>query len=210
MTQRKRTYTLIKRVLDILGAVLLLTISSPLMLITAILVRINLGAPVIFSQPRPGLNENIFKLYKFRSMKNVNIEKGLLTDEQRLTRFGTKLRSTSLDELPSLWNVLKGEMSFVGPRPLLVSYLELYSAGERRRHEVRPGITGLAQVSGRNSLSWEEKFHFDIQYVENASFSLDFKIVVRTVFHVVKRTGINNNSVQIMPVFTGSAEADEE
>lgn len=201
MTQRKRIYPFVKRVLDILGAIVLLIITSPVLLITAVLVWINLGSPVVFSQPRPGLNERIFKLYKFRSMKNVDIEKGLITDEQRLTRFGKILRSTSLDELPSLWNVLKGEMSFVGPRPLLVSYLDRYSTHESRRHEVKPGITGLAQASGRNSLSWEEKFDLDVQYVEGISFNLDVRVLYLTVVSIFTRSGIAAEGHVTMPEF---------
>lgn len=201
MTQRKRIYPFVKRVLDILGAIVLLIITSPVLLFTAVLVRINLGSPVIFSQPRPGLNERIFKLYKFRSMKNVDKDKGLITDEQRLTRFGKILRSTSLDELPSLWNVLKGEMSFVGPRPLLVSYLNRYSTHESRRHEVKPGITGLAQASGRNSLSWEEKFDLDVQYVEGISFNLDVRVLYLTVVSIFSRSGIAAEGHATMPEF---------
>lgn len=204
MTQRKRIYPFIKRVLDILGAIVLLIITSPVLLITAVLVRINLGSPVIFSQPRPGLNERIFKLYKFRSMKNVDAEKGLLTDEQRLTRFGKILRSTSLDELPSLWNVLKGEMSFVGPRPLLVEYLPLYSEKQRGRHRVRPGLTGLAQVSGRNFLEWETKFNYDIDYIENEGFKLDFLILLKSVFVVLQRENISAPGQPTMQQFTGN------
>ncbi|MDH6208374.1 sugar transferase [Aurantimicrobium minutum] len=204
MIQRKRIYPFVKRALDILGAILLLIIASPVMLITAFLVRINLGSPVIFSQPRPGLNERIFKLYKFRSMKNVDIEKGLLTDEQRLTRFGKILRSTSLDELPSLWNVLKGEMSFVGPRPLLVEYLPLYSEKQRGRHRVRPGLTGLAQVSGRNFLEWEKKFNYDIDYIENEGFKLDFFILFKSVFVVLQREHISAPGQPTMQQFTGN------
>lgn len=204
MSQKKRIYPFFKRALDVLGAVLLLIIASPVMLITAFLVRINLGSPVIFSQPRPGLNERIFKLYKFRSMKNVDIEKGLLTDEQRLTRFGKILRSTSLDELPSLWNVLKGEMSFVGPRPLLVEYLPLYSEKQRGRHRVRPGLTGLAQVSGRNYLEWEKKFNYDIDYIEKEGFKLDFFILFKSVFVVLQRENISAPGQPTMQQFTGN------
>lgn len=210
MNQRMRIYPYIKRLLDALCAGILLAIGSPLLIIIAFLVFVNLGKPVIFSQPRPGLNEKVFNLYKFRSMKNLDEDRGLLTDQQRLNRFGKILRATSLDELPSLWNVFKGEMSIVGPRPLLVSYLGLYSTEEHKRHEVRPGITGLAQVSGRNQLSWEEKFEFDISYVENISFSLDLKILFRTLFHVVKRTGIDHGTEQTMPKFTGTAQGDDE
>lgn len=203
MSQKKRIYPFFKRALDVLGAVLLLIIASPVMLITAFLVRINLGSPVIFSQPRPGLNERIFKLYKFRSMKNVEIEKGLLTDEQRLTRFGKILRSTSLDELPSLWNVLKGEMSFVGPRPLLVDYLPKYSVEQARRHNVKPGLTGLAQVSGRNLVSWKRRFELDVKYVEEVSFRLDFQILFLTISIVSKQTGIQSETSATMQEFTG-------
>lgn len=201
MTKRKPIYPYIKRVLDILGAIVLLIITSPVLLITSVLVRINLGSPVIFSQPRPGMNEEIFKLYKFRSMKNVDLEKGLLTDEQRLTRFGKLLRSTSLDELPSLWNVLKGEMSFVGPRPLLVSYLERYSKHEARRHEVKPGITGLAQASGRNALTWEEKFNYDVQYIDNYSLIFDLAILWMTIKSLFRRHEISAEGHATMPEF---------
>lgn len=201
MTQRKRIYPFIKRVLDILGAIVVLIITSPVLLITAVLVRINLGSPVIFSQPRPGLNEQIFKLYKFRSMKNVDEEKGLITDEQRLTLFGKILRSTSLDELPSLWNVLKGQMSFVGPRPLLVEYLDLYTSQESKRHKVRPGITGLAQVSGRNKLSWEERFDFDLLYVREMSFVLDARILLKTMFTVFDRNKVSADGQATMTKF---------
>lgn len=204
MSQRKRIYPFVKRALDILGAILLLIIASPVLLITAFLVRINLGSPVIFSQPRPGLNERVFKLYKFRSMKNVDIEKGLLTDEQRLTRFGKKLRSTSLDELPSLWNVLKGEMSFVGPRPLLVDYLPKYSVEQARRHNVKPGLTGLAQVSGRNLVSWKRRFELDVKYVEEVSFQLDVKVLTLTFSTVLQKTGINSQESATMQGFTGN------
>ena len=203
MTQRKRIYPFVKRVLDILGAIVLLIITSPILLITAVLVRINLGSPVVFSQPRPGLNERIFKLYKFRSMKNVDIEKGLITDEQRLTRFGKILRSTSLDELPSLWNVFKGEMSFVGPRPLLVDYLPRYSVEQAKRHNIKPGLTGLAQVSGRNLVSWKRRFELDVKYVEKVSFLLDFQIIFQTISIVIMKTGIHSETSATMQEFTG-------
>ena len=192
MAPRKRIYPIVKRVLDFLGATLLLIVSSPVLLLTAVLVRINLGSPVIFSQPRPGLNEQVFNLYKFRSMKNVDLEQGLLTDEQRLTRFGKTLRSTSLDELPSLLNVLKGEMSFVGPRPLLVEYLPLYSNEQRKRHSIKPGITGLAQANGRNRIEWEEKFILDIKYVNTLSFTTDVKILFQTLINIIQRKDITS------------------
>lgn len=201
MMRRKRYYSVLKRVLDIFGAAFLIILTSPLMLITALLVRIKLGTPVIFSQPRPGLNEKIFKLLKFRSMKNVDISNGLISDEQRMTKFGMLLRSTSLDELPSLWNVLRGEMSFVGPRPLLVEYLNYYSDQQRKRHLVKPGITGLAQSSGRNVLSWEQKFDLDLRYSNEISFSLDFSILVRTIVIVLRRENINGLNGQLVEKF---------
>jgi lipopolysaccharide/colanic/teichoic acid biosynthesis glycosyltransferase len=192
MHKGRAYYPVIKRVLDIFGAVILLILSSPIMLVIAILVRFKLGKPVIFAQPRPGLNEKVFNLYKFRSMKNVDESRGLITDEQRLNKFGKKLRSTSLDELPSLWNVLRGDMSFVGPRPLLVEYLPLYSKEQKKRHKVRPGISGLSQVNGRNHLSWEDKFNLDVKYTKTISFELDIKIILRTFVVVIKRSEINS------------------
>lgn len=204
MHKKRTTYPIVKRVLDIFGAVILLVLTSPILLVTAIMVRFKLGKPVIFTQPRPGLNEKKFNLLKFRSMKNVDESKGLITDEQRLTEFGKKLRSTSIDELPSLWNVLKGDMSFVGPRPLLVSYLDLYKPNEARRHEVKPGITGLSQISGRNTLTWEEKFELDIRYVDNMSFKTDSQILLQTTSVVLRRKGISHNGEETMPEFKGT------
>lgn len=192
MSRRKRIYPPFKRAFDILGAILLLIISSPLMLITALLVRINLGSPVIFAQPRPGLNEHLFTLYKFRSMKQIDQRNGLITDSDRLGKFGRLLRASSIDELPSLWNVLIGNMSFIGPRPLLVEYLPLYTEQERKRHSVRPGITGLAQVSGRNSITWEEKFTLDVLYVKQISLSLDIQILLNTLKTVFRAKNINS------------------
>ena len=174
------------------------------MLITAILVRFKLGKPVIFSQPRPGLNEKVFNLNKFRSMKNVDESKGLITDEQRLTNFGKILRTTSLDELPSLWNVLRGDMSFVGPRPLLVDYLVRYNSEQTQRHIVLPGITGLAQVSGRNQVSWQQRFELDVYFVRNLSFLLDIRILLKTITIVFSRTGINSSESVTMQGFTGN------
>ena len=180
-----------KRILDFVMAFLGLIILSPVMLLIAILVRIRLGSPIIFAQPRPGLNEKIFTLYKFRTMTDERDEKGeLLPDEQRLTPFGRLLRSTSLDELPELWNILKGEMSFVGPRPLSVNYLPYYTQVERRRHLVRPGLTGLAQINGRNALMWEERFAYDISYVDNISFSKDIVIISHTIGRVIFRKDV--------------------
>ena len=194
-----------KRPLDFIMALLGLIILSPLLLVIAILVRIKLGSPVIFKQPRPGLNEEIFTLYKFRTMTDERDENGeLLPDEVRLTSFGKWLRSTSLDELPELWNILKGDMSFVGPRPLLVKYLPLYSEAQRRRHEVRPGLTGLAQVNGRNTISWEQRFLLDQQYVDTITFMIDVVILKDTIVAVLKRDGISSEDSVTMAEFTGS------
>ncbi len=180
-----------KRPLDFIMALLGLIILSPLLLVIAILVRIKLGSPVIFKQPRPGLNEEVFILYKFRTMTDERDENGeLLPDEVRLTSFGKFLRSTSLDELPELWNILKGDMSFVGPRPLSVKYLPHYTEEERRRHKVRPGLTGLAQINGRNTAIWEKRFAFDVQYVDNISFFADLRILAETVGLVLRREDI--------------------
>ena len=194
-----------KRSLDFIMALVGLVILSPLLLIIAILVRIKLGSPVIFKQPRPGLNEEVFILYKFRTMTDERDENGeLLPDEVRLTSFGKFLRSTSLDELPELWNILKGEMSFVGPRPLLVEYLSLYNDEQRHRHEVRPGLTGLAQVSGRNAISWEEKFQLDCQYVHQVTFRGDLSILAKTVWAVFKQEGISSETSMTMEEFEGN------
>lgn len=181
----------IKRFLDIIISLLALIVLSPVMLIVAIFVRVKLGSPVIFAQERPGKDEKIFKLYKFRSMSDKKDENGnLLPDEERLTKFGKILRVTSLDELPELVNILKGEMSLVGPRPLAVCYLPYYNEKEKHRHDVRPGLTGLAQINGRNTLNWEDRFEYDIKYVNNITFMNDFKILFQTVYKVFKRDGI--------------------
>lgn len=204
--QRKRGFyeKYIKRIFDIVLSGLALIILSPVIAIVALLVRVKLGSPVIFKQDRPGLNEKIFKMYKFRSMTDERDENGeLLPDEDRLPSFGKKLRSTSLDELPELVNIFKGDMSIVGPRPLLVAYLERYNDEQKQRHLVRPGITGLAQVMGRNSLSWDEKFKFDMEYIENVSLYLDIKIIFRTVAVVLERKGISSDSSDTMEEFTG-------
>ena len=172
----------IKRILDFILSLIALVILSPIILVIAILVRIELGSPVIFKQKRPGLNEKIFTLYKFRTMTDAKDENGnLLPDNIRLTKFGKILRSTSLDELPELFNILKGDMSIVGPRPLLVKYLPLYNKSQKHRHDVRPGFTGWAQCNGRNALSWEEKFDLDIYYVNHVSFFIDVKILFKTI-----------------------------
>ena len=199
-------YQLVKRFVDFCLATTLILALSPFVLVLA---GVNLGLfgrPIFFSQLRPGLHGKIFRMYKFRTMTNQRNSAGdLLPDEQRLTKWGRFLRSYSLDELPELWNVIRGDMSFVGPRPLLVEYLPIYSEVQRRRHDVRPGITGLAQVMGRNSLSWEEKFDFDIQYVDNLSLKSDLKILVQTVAVTLKREGISHSSSATMPPFTGAS-----
>ena len=197
----------IKRLLDFILSLVALIILSPVLLITALLVRIKLGSPVIFKQKRPGLNGKIFTLYKFRTMTDKKDEEGnLLPDSERLTKFGKLLRSTSLDELPELINILKGDMSIVGPRPLLVEYLELYNEEQKHRHDVRPGLTGLAQVSGRNSITWEEKFKEDIRYINNISLILDIKIIIKTIIKVFKREGISQEGNETMEKFKGSEE----
>lgn len=185
----------IKRPMDFILSLIAILVLSPVYLIVALLVRINLGSPVIFKQERPGLNEEIFMMYKFRTMTDQRDEHGeLLPNEMRYTRFGKLLRSTSLDELPELFNIIKGDMSIIGPRPLLVEYLPLYNSHQKRRHEVRPGLSGLAQATGRNSLSWEDKFDLDVKYVESVSFSNDIKIILLTIKKVFVREGINFDS----------------
>lgn len=193
-----------KRLFDVIASAVFLIVLSPLMLVIAALVWANAGSPVIFKQVRPGLHGRPFTLYKFRTMTDARDENGrLLPDEQRLTKFGRFLRSTSLDELPELFNVLKGDMSLVGPRPLLMEYLPLYTPEQARRHEVRPGITGWAQVNGRNAISWEEKFKYDVWYVDNWSLWLDLKILFMTIVAVLRRNGISAEGHATMPVFRG-------
>ena len=195
-----------KRFLDFTISVCALIILSPVMLITVFQIRGKLGSPVLFKQARVGLNGNIFNMFKFRSMCDAIDRYGnTLPDSERLNPFGLKLRATSLDELPGLINVLKGDLSLVGPRPLLVEYLPLYSENQAKRHHVRPGITGWAQVNGRNAISWEQKFEYDVWYVENQSFWLDIKILLLTVKKVFMREGVSPQNETIMPKFTGSS-----
>ena len=194
-----KVYDGLKRLIDVVVAVVGLVISIPIQAVVAILVRLTLGSPVLFRQERPGLNGQSFFLVKFRTMRH-----GEGSDAERLTRLGRALRSSSLDELPTLWNVLRGDMSLVGPRPLRTHYLDLYTLHQARRHEVRPGVTGLAQVRGRNGLTWEEKFEADVEYVENRSLRLDLQILLRTVGSVLRRTGISADGQVTMPPFTGT------
>ncbi|BAZ12823.1 sugar transferase [Calothrix sp. NIES-4071] len=195
---------MIKYLADQVIAMLALIILSPILLVVAGLIYYKMGRPVVFTQPRPGKNERIFKFYKFRTMTDARDTKGnLLPDEVRLTPFGQFLRKTSLDELPQLWNVLKGDMSFVGPRPLMVSYLNRYTPEQARRHEVKPGITGLAQIKGRNSISWEEKFQYDVWYVDNWSLWFDLKILLMTVLKVLRQDGINQEGYATSEEFMG-------
>ena len=195
----------IKRGMDIVLSGCALIVLSPVLLVTAALVRTKLGSPVVFCQERPGKNEKIFKLYKFRTMTDSRDENGeLLPDEVRLTKFGRLLRSTSLDELPELWNIFKGDMSIVGPRPLLVKYLPLYNDFQKQRHDVTPGLTGWAQVNGRNAISWEEKFELDVWYTKNIGFALDIKIIFLTAAKVFRREGISAAGEATMEAFRGT------
>ncbi len=195
----------LKRPMDFILSLMAIIILSPVLVSVGMLVRFNLGSPVLFKQKRPGLNEKIFMMYKFRTMKNTKDNNGeLLPDSVRLTRFGKMLRSTSLDELPELFNILKGDMSIVGPRPLLIEYLELYNAHQKRRHEVRPGLSGHAQVNGRNSISWEDKFNLDVEYVNNMSFIGDWKIIFLTIKKVFVKEGISSDTSATMEPFRGS------
>lgn len=206
----ERPYDKLKRSLDVMASVSGLVVLAPLLLIVALLVWLRLGSPVLFRQSRPGLNGEVFELMKFRTMLEIDEAAGVVTNEQRMTDFGRVLRATSLDELPSLLNILRGDMSLVGPRPLLVKYLPLYSARQRRRHEVRPGLTGLAQVSGRNALEWERRFELDVHYVENRSLSLDVRILLQTVWKVIRRDGISTDGHPVGAPFQGSRQAGEQ
>lgn len=203
-------YKYIKRILDIISSLLAIIILSPLLAVTAVLVKTKLGSPVLFKQERPGKDEKIFTLMKFRTMTDERDENGeLLPDEVRLTKFGKFLRSTSIDELPELFNILKGDMSVIGPRPLLVKYLPRYNEHQHRRHEVRPGLSGWAQVNGRNTVSWEDKFDMDVYYVDNYSFAMDVKILFMTVLNVLKREGISSETSATMEVFMGTPGREE-
>ncbi|MDA3061839.1 MULTISPECIES: undecaprenyl phosphate N,N'-diacetylbacillosamine 1-phosphate transferase [unclassified Campylobacter] len=193
-----------KRFLDFFGALFLIILTSPLMIVTYCLIRKNISKSAIFTQSRPGLDEKIFKIYKFKTMSDERDANGeLLSDELRLNEYGKKIRALSLDELPQLFNVLKGDMSFIGPRPLLPEYLPLYNEEQKLRHSVRPGITGLAQVNGRNAISWAKKFEFDTHYAKNLSFALDLKIALLTIKKVIKKDGVNKEGMATTEKFNG-------
>jgi len=198
----------LKRPMDFILSLVAIIVLSPVLIIVGVLVRVKLGSPVLFKQKRPGLNEKVFTMYKFRTMTDEKDEKDesgeLLPDNVRLTKFGRMLRSTSLDELPELFNILKGDMSIVGPRPLLIQYLELYNSHQKRRHEVRPGLSGRAQVNGRNAISWEDKFNLDVEYVDNVSFIGDWKIILLTIKKVFVKEGISSDTSVTMEPFKGS------
>lgn len=206
MKSNQRIYEkYVKRPQDLLISIIALIVLSPVILVVAILVRCKLGSPIIFRQERPGLNESIFRMYKFRTMTDEKNDNGeLMPDSIRLTRFGKILRATSLDELPGLLNIVNGNMAIVGPRPLLVQYLSLYNAEQQRRHNVRPGLTGHAQVNGRNSISWDEKFKLDIEYVDQVNFIGDWKIIILTIRKVLIREGISSDTSATMEYFEGS------
>lgn len=203
-----RVYKYIKRAMDFLVAVILLTVLSPLMLLAATLIAVNRDGPILFKQKRPGKDGKIFTVYKFRTMSTALIDRNgkELSDFERMTRIGKFLRKTSIDELPQLFNIIKGDMSFIGPRPLLTEYLGLYSPEQMRRHKVLPGISGWAQVNGRNTLTWEQKFAYDIYYVDHYSFSMDMKIFFKTIENVLRQDGINSENDNTMKKFTGNTE----
>lgn len=198
--------SLFKPLSDFIGALILLILVSPIMVITALVIAIKLGYPVVFTQPRPGYRGKIFTIYKFRTMSNAKDKNGeLLTDQERLQGVGQKIRSLSLDELPQLFNVLLGDMSFIGPRPLLVEYLPLYTPDQAKRHDVKPGITGWAQANGRNAINWEEKFRYDVDYVNHLSLSMDLKIIYLTVIKVLNKEGVSQEGNVTMEKFSGTA-----
>ena len=212
MQKNKKVYPrYIKRLLDIVLSIIAIILLSPIYIVVSILVLIFMGWPILFKQPRPGKNEKIFNMYKFRTMTNKKNKEGvLLSDEERINKFGKFLRTTSLDELPELFCILTGKMSIVGPRPLLVRYWTRYNATQARRHEVRPGLTGLAQVNGRNAISWEKKFKYDVEYVDNVSLFLDTKIILKTVLKVVARDGISSGTSATMEEFMGQTKENNE
>lgn len=210
MSAAYERYRTAKRIFDISCALAGLAVTAPMQVAISIIVLIKHGRPVIFKQERPGLNGETFSLLKFRTMRPYDEQRGWITDEQRLTSFGRILRQSSLDELPSLINVLRGDMSLVGPRPLLVKYLDFYTPEQARRHEVRPGITGLAQVRGRNSITWEEKFAWDLEYVDRQSFLLDLRIILETINTVFRRTGVSAAGEATMPEFRGTTVPSRE
>jgi len=206
MKHKKGIYErFIKRPMDIGLSLIALLMLSPLLVVVAVLVRIKLGSPVLFKQQRPGKDEKIFKIYKFRTMTDKKDNDGdLLPDKDRLTKFGRFLRSTSVDELPALINIIKGNMSIIGPRPLLVEYLDLYNEKQSRRHDVRPGLSGVAQISGRNAISWDDKFDLDVEYIDHISFIDDMKIILKTIYKVIKKEDINSKNFVTMSKFTGT------
>ncbi len=211
MDRKKGFYEkFIKRPQDLILSLVSLILLSPILLVIAVLVRLKLGSPVLFTQERPGLNEKIFKMYKFRTMTDERGEDGeLLPDSVRLTKFGKRLRTTSLDELLELWNIVRGDMAIVGPRPLLIQYLELYNEHQKRRHDVRPGLSGHAQVNGRNAISWEDKFDLDVKYVDNISFVGDWKIIFLTINKVFVKEGISSDTSVTMEPFRGTTKMEE-
>lgn len=198
-----------KRTFDILTSTTLLLLTLPIQLLVAIAIKATMGSPVLFTQMRPGIGGRPFKMRKFRTMENIDEPRGKVDDASRLTSFGKILRSTSIDELPTIWNIIRGEMSLVGPRPLLMSYLEIYTPFQKRRMEVKPGLTGLAQINGRNSQTWEERFAWDVNYVDNASFRLDLRIIIKTIVIVIRRDGITADGSATMPEFRGSSAATD-
>jgi lipopolysaccharide/colanic/teichoic acid biosynthesis glycosyltransferase len=210
MNAATRTQDAVQRTVDICVAATILVVLSPVLLVVAVLVAVGLGRPVLFRQPRPGRQGRVFTLIKFRTMLDVDEQRGLVTDADRLTALGRILRATSLDELPTMWNVLRGDMSLVGPRPLLLRYLERYTPEQARRHLVRPGVTGLAQVRGRNALSWEEKFALDVWYVDHRSIALNARICAETILTVLRRDGIAAAGDVTMPEFTGSGHIGKQ
>lgn len=201
----------LKRPMDFILSAFAIIFLSPILLIVSYFIRVKLGSPILFKQKRPGLNEKIFTMYKFRTMTDEKDENGqLLPDNIRLTKFGRLLRSTSLDELPELINIIKGDMSIVGPRPLLIQYLPLYNTHQKKRHDVRPGLTGLAQINGRNSISWDDRFYYDVKYVNNLTFAMDLRIILATIRKVVRKEGISSNTSVTMEAFHGNKEGSNQ